>query len=360
MNLPKELEPLRNRKIWLCYPLIWNDKKHNGVGGYDKPPVNPYTLRDGSSTDSARWATFDECNAQIGKPATVFYKNKEYITQPVAGVGLVLEAAGILGIDFDHVIKRDSDGKVVAISKEAQKIWQYVDSYTEVSVSGTGVHILVVGKKPDKEVCRVANDDGTEYEMYDSGRYFTLSGNALKGCGKIAQRDEQVKKVYDFILQRRQEQAAARSSVVSCTSTGGRGLRVSPDESDHELWAKMFNSRYGAQIKALYDGDTSSFGGDESRADLALCNHLAYWTNNDESRIDKMFRESGLMRKKWERADYRARTISLALKDKSTYHEYTPEEKKRYAQMKEKQERAAGTYGSFLRDKAKKRGGKNG
>ena len=92
----------------------------------------------------------------------------------------------------------------------------------------------------------------------------------------------------------------------------------------------MFNSRYGAQIKALYDGDTSSFGGDESRADLALCNHLAYWTNNDESRIDKMFRESGLMRKKWERADYRARTIRLALSDKNTYHEYTAEEKKRY------------------------------
>lgn len=341
MILPEQLEELRDKKIWLNYVMIYNAGKHGGEGGYDKPPVNPYTLRDGSSTDSARWATFDECNAQIGKSATVYYKNKEYVTQPVAGVGLVLDAAGILGIDFDSVIKRDESGRVIGIAKEAQKIWQYVNSYTEVSVSGTGVHILVYGKKPDKEVCRVSNDDGTEYEMYDSGRYFTLSGKPLKGCGKIERRDEQVRKVYDFILKRRQEQAAARSSVVSCTSTGGNGERISPDESDQELWAKMFNSRYGTQIRSLYDGDTSSFGGDESRADLALCNHLAYWTNNDESRIDRMFRESGLMRKKWERADYRARTIRLALSDKSTYHEYTAEEKKRYAQMKEKQEREA-------------------
>ena len=47
------------------------------------------------------------------------------------------------------------------------------------------------------------------------------------------------------------------------------------------------------------------------------------------------------MRKKWERPDYRARTIRLALSDKNTYHEYTKEEKKRYAQMKEAQEREA-------------------
>ena len=110
MILPEQLEELRDKKIWLNYVMIYNAGKHGGEGGYDKPPVNPYTLRDGSSTDSARWATFDECNSQIGKSATVYYKNKEYVTQPVAGVGLVLDAAGILGIDFDSVIKRDESG----------------------------------------------------------------------------------------------------------------------------------------------------------------------------------------------------------------------------------------------------------
>jgi len=344
MQLPEQLEELRDQKVWLNYVTIYNERKHGGAGGYDKPPVNPYTLRDGSSTDSSRWATFDECNDQIGKSATIYYKNKEHVTSPVAGVGLVLEAAGILGIDFDSVIRLDSDGKIIGIAKEAQKIWQYVNSYTEVSISGTGVHILVYGKKPSSEVCRVENDDGTEYEIYDSGRYFTLSGKPLTGCGKIERRDDEVRKLYDFILDRRQKQAAARPSVASCTSSGGNGERIVPDEDDRALWEKMFNNtRCGSQIRALYDGDT---GGDHSRADLALCNHLAYWTNNDPERMDRMFRQSALMRKKWERPDYREHTIGLALKGKSTYHDFTPEQKKAYAQKKEQEERKRGiSYG---------------
>ena len=341
MQLPEQLEELRDQKIWLNYVMIYNASKHGGEGGYDKPPVNPYTLRDGSSTDSARWATFDECNAQIGKPATVYYKSKEYVTQPVAGVGLVLEAAGILGIDFDSVIKRDESGKVVSVSDEAKKIWKYVDSYTEVSVSGTGVHILVYGKKPDNGVCKVSNDDGTDYEMYDSGRYFTLSGNALKGCGKIERRDEQVRKVYDFILKRREAQAAARSSVVSC-NTGGSGSRVTVSESDRELLEKAFNSKAGDRIKRLYGGDMSDYANDHSVADCALIADLGYWTNYDEARTDALFRASGLYRSKWERADYRARTFAQAWRGCSAYQDYTPEEKKRYAQQKEREEKASG------------------
>lgn len=343
MKLPKQLEELRDRKVWLCYVMIYNETKHGGAGGYDKPPVNPHTLRDGSSTDSARWATFDECNAQIGKPATVYYKNKQYVTKPVAGVGLVLEAAGITGIDFDGVIRRGEDGKITAISREAQKIWRYVDSYTEVSPSGTGIHILVYGKKPDGDVCKVQNDDGTEYEMYDSGRYFTLSGRALKGCKPIQRRDDQLKHVYDFIVKRRQ--ARASLPVVSCSTGGGKGARVAPTETDQELWHKMFNSRAGDRIKRLYEGDTSAYGGDHSHADQALCNDLAYWTNHDAERIDRMFRESGLMRDKWDRPirrggeTYGAYTINEALRVIPEYHEYTAEEKKRYAQKKEAEER---------------------
>lgn len=333
MKLPEQLEELRDQKIWLNYILIYNPKKHGGAGGYDKPPVNPHTLRDGSSRDPGRWGTFDECNAQIGQPATVFYKNKECITQPVAGVGIVLEAAGILGIDFDNVIKLDDRGKITAISKEAQSIWQSVNSYTEISVSGTGVHILVYGKKPGKEVCRIHNNDGTDYEMYDSGRYFTLSGKALKGCGKICHRYEQVKAVYDLILKRR---AGSPLSVDPCS--GGGGQRIIPAESDRDLWERMFESKNGQKIRALFDGDISNCGNDRSRADLALCNSLAYWTNNDKERIDRMFRQSGLMREKWNRADYRNRTIQAAIDKTSTYCGYTAAEKKKYAQQKEREE----------------------
>ncbi|MBC8236154.1 hypothetical protein H8E77_41940, partial [bacterium] len=50
-----------------------------------------------------------------------------------------------------------------------------------------------------------------------------------------------------------------------------------------------------------------------SEADLALCCLLTFWTGGDPDRIDKLFRQSGLYREKWEREDYRDDTINAAL-----------------------------------------------
>jgi primase-polymerase (primpol)-like protein len=73
---------------------------------------------------------------------------------------------------------------------------------------------------------------------------------------------------------------------------------------------KARNAKNGADFIALYDhGDLSAYDGDHSRADQALCNHLAYRTGRDAARIDQLFRSSALMREKWERADYRNWTI---------------------------------------------------
>jgi primase-polymerase (primpol)-like protein len=58
-----------------------------------------------------------------------------------------------------------------------------------------------------------------------------------------------------------------------------------------------------------WEGEYSS----QSEADLALCRLLAYWANRDASRIDALFRRSGLMRKKWDRVDYRTRSIRVVL-----------------------------------------------
>lgn len=88
----------------------------------------------------------------------------------------------------------------------------------------------------------------------------------------------------------------------------------------------MFNSQHGREILALYQGDTSGYGDDHSRADLAMCSYLAYWTNSDEWQMDRMFRQSGLMRPKWDEQHgaqtYGAMTLGLA---KSTVTSgYTP------------------------------------
>jgi putative DNA primase/helicase len=102
-----------------------------------------------------------------------------------------------------------------------------------------------------------------------------------------------------------------------------RGASDGPDlELDDEtLVEKAKSAENGHKFRALWRGDTSSHGNDHSRADAALCQHLAFWTGGDARRIDRLFRQSGLMREKWEREDYRERTIDHALGNVSDYYD---------------------------------------
>ena len=75
-----------------------------------------------------------------------------------------------------------------------------------------------------------------------------------------------------------------------------REVSISPDTF---FWA--MNAFHGAKFKALYQGSIVGYDS-QSEADLALCNHLAYWANNDASAIDRLFRRSGLYCEKWNRS----------------------------------------------------------
>ena len=78
----------------------------------------------------------------------------------------------------------------------------------------------------------------------------------------------------------------------------------------------------------LHDGYSS-----QSEADMALCSHLAFWTEKDPAQIDRLFRQSGLMRDKWDRPQagttYGAITIQKAIDNcKEVYtpkQEHTPQ-----------------------------------
>lgn len=97
-------------------------------------------------------------------------------------------------------------------------------------------------------------------------------------------------------------------------------LPVQPTNiDDTELLERMFSAKNGHQVRALWDGHD---GGDHSAADYRLCRHLAFWTGRDEARIDRLFRLSGLYRSdKWERDDYRRRTIGKAIDDTSEVYD---------------------------------------
>lgn len=286
--LPRELDELKPLKQWVCYQLVWNEKK----GKYGKVPKDPATGYGAKANDPGTWATYAD--------AVKTMQSRQF-----DGIGFEF-AAGYMGIDLDDVVSESGE-----INQLAADIVRELDSYTEYSPSGRGLHILV---KTDLGPVGKRNDD-IGLEMYNTGRFFTVTGNAYGQAKPIQERTKQVKVVIAKYLPDKDK--SKQPDVLQQVAK----YRI--DESEAEIWGKMFSSKKGEEIRSLYDGNLSGYGDDHSRADQALANHLAYWTNGDAQRMDAMFRQSGLMREKWDqrRGDqtYGEITIAEALRDFRPY-----------------------------------------
>jgi len=152
------LAELQSLNQWVNW--IYNPENIPGLRKH-KFPVQP----DGtaaSSTDKTTWNSYVVCKqAADQSPKT---------PGTIGGVGFVL-ANGYCGEDFDHVI---SDGQVEPwVQTEITKL----NSYTEISVSGTGLHVIGKAKLPGTG----KNPEHNRAEIYDSGRYFIVTGNSLPG-----------------------------------------------------------------------------------------------------------------------------------------------------------------------------------
>jgi putative DNA primase/helicase len=188
------------------------------------------------------------------------------------------DADPFCGIDLDHC--RAVKG---TIGLEALDMIRRFASYTELSPSGTGAHILIKGKLygPGNRTRNI--------EIYDSGRYFTVTGKHLSGT--------------PFAIHNRQEalEALERELFSSEVSFPNEALVNARIMSDEELIERAKSARNGDRFRRLWAGDASDYGDDHSRADLALCRMLAFWCGPDGERVDRLFRRSGLMRTKWDR-----------------------------------------------------------
>jgi primase-polymerase (primpol)-like protein len=145
-NIPEEL---RQRPQW----LVWKLEERDG-----KPTKVPYIaggVGKASSTDSETWRSFKEAVQALR-------------TGRYSGAGFVFSSGDpFAGIDLDGC-RNPETGE---LEEWAAKIVQNLDGYAEVSQSGTGVHIVVRGKAPNKKRGKV--------EAYSSERYFCMTGQVL-------------------------------------------------------------------------------------------------------------------------------------------------------------------------------------
>ncbi len=181
------------------------------------------------------------------------------------------------------------DGK---LDEWAKEIVDELDSYTELSPSGTGIHIFFMIEDffYDKERYYI-NNRKTHVEVYVPGathRFLTMTGQCIHGT-EVMERTEQLKGMLEKYMVR--PQANAEKPKVTAP---GSFL------SDESVLRKMFASRQAEKAKALWEGNILEEKS-HSEADMALAEILAFWCGGDIEQMDRLFRQSGLMRDKWDR-----------------------------------------------------------
>lgn len=271
------LEELKERDQWVLWKLSEVIDKETGEIKETKIPYQTNGKK-ATSTDSSTWTRYDEV-------LKVYKSSGTY-----NGVGFVLtENDPFTLIDIDKCVE---DGQVYP---EALAIIKRVNSYTEYSQSGTGFHIIIKGKKPGN---RCKNPE-KRIEIYDKERFMIMSGNHVKGTStKIEERQDAL----EFVYKRYFPESKNNKKLLLSTSN---------KMSDQEVLEIGFNARNGNKIKELYDGNWSGYGS-QSEADQALCNYIAFYTQ-DYEQIDRIFASSGLYRDKWDRQDYKTNTIQNAI-----------------------------------------------
>ncbi|WP_241954526.1 phage/plasmid primase, P4 family [Staphylococcus agnetis] len=287
---PKELTKLNN---W----CVWKYQKRNGK--LTKVPFNAETGEFAKSNDPNTWCNYETAINFTGADGVGFFFEPPY-----------------LGIDIDNVeddIHRYRQGdKLDNIVSEFTEAFK---TYTEVSPSGNGLHLIVKGKIPG-ERRRKGN-----IEMYDSGRFFTMTGNIIGKYKDVTEASPQLfKEIYKKYF-------PDNSNVIQHPSNNFQDNIH--NLSEMEVINEIYQSKQAKIFDDLMRGNYEQYYGSHSEADMALANILAFWCAKDYTQMDSIFRQSNLYRDKWDEkrknSTYGEQTLFKAINE--TNNVYTPKAK---------------------------------
>lgn len=297
--LSSGLAPLTAYQQFVCWELRSRDGKKP-----TKVPINPRTGGMASSVNSATWS--DHTTA-------IHYASQH----PGMGVGFVFtDNDPFVFVDIDNCRLPDGQWSPLAI----KLCTEFAGGFVEVSQSGNGLHIIARGKRPADHACKAEG-----FDVYDNMRFCSLTG---AGCNGSADADHTA--TTDRIVRSYMAPDTEKLSIADWTDTACEGWAGTED--DDELIAIALGSKSlraaftgGVTFADLWQANEDALGHayphdqgtepfDRSRADSALVQHLAFYTGKNAERIDRLFRQSALMRDKWEdRDDYRTGTILRAI-----------------------------------------------
>lgn len=254
-NVPDAMKSLKN---WCVFRTKYNPETER----QDKFVISP--------TDG-KWAKTNDPDTWVDFETAIKYAEEN----DCAGLSFALDGkCGITCIDLDKSISKD--GK---LTESAEKLTQELaDTYTETSVSGNGIHIFVTDDILRKTYKNRADLPDGEIEVYDSGRFISMTGNmrsksnALSNCPTATM---------TWLHGTLGKKIAAREN----KPRGGVG------QSDNDVIERIRRSKRGHDFDTLMSG--GAITGDKSRDDMILLNMLAFFTDCDRAQMESIFLSSG-------------------------------------------------------------------
>ena len=253
-NIPIELRQL---KQWVVAEMSLKDN-----GDPKKTPLNPVTGAFASVDDPSTWGTFEQAVA-TGKPVGfVLTKNDPYCI-----------------IDLDDKLSNPASD----IEKERfSLIVNQFQTYTEISTSGRGAHLIVKGSIP-------RGINRSHVEMYSEGRYMICTGRLIKAL-PIEERQDLLDLMFN-------EMQPTKPVIVELKQ--GESIYT-----DAQIQERAFNATNGLKFTKLWQGNWREDYPSQSEADFALMSMLCFYTKDNQQAI-RLFRASALgTRDKAQRDDY--------------------------------------------------------
>jgi hypothetical protein len=276
-------EVLKSRSQWAALKA----ERRGNADRLDKVPYQ--ALRPtvhASSTNPSSWTGFVD--------ALACYRSRE--STDVDGIAFAC-GNGVGGLDLDGCV----DPQTGKVESWALEIVKEIDSYTELSLSGTGLRIFV--RAPEAKGVKVE-----KVEIYTKSRFLSVTGHHLEGTPTtVEERSEQLERLRARLTGRERALAAvarhhARRSLAQKAEPTNLVQNVTTlGITDDEVIAVC---RRFTGFDALWSGDCSGYPG-PSEADMALAGMLAFACGPDEEeRVERLMRRSALARDKWDRPDY--------------------------------------------------------
>jgi putative DNA primase/helicase len=265
---------LRSKRIWLPFKT-----SPRPAGGVNKIPYNRQG-RPAKYTDPSTWLSYEEALQQARKPG-------------YGGIGIVLsEELGIIGIDFDHCIQ---DGE---LNPEIEQWLLDLNTYTEVSFSGDGLHALAFGRIPWNA------HHAAKVEMYDRKRYFVVTGRQVTGTpDEIMPAQAGIDAIHGQVFGNQPVETVDTTAHANTPEKGegGRGagegeVGIVEAESaipDRRVLGMLLHDRVA---RRYFDGEAGAMN--PSEADFALACKLAFYCGGDMDQMRRLFLQSALVRGK--------------------------------------------------------------